>query len=211
MGAMVPYVVRQGDHMKRIALARGCDADAVWNHKLNADLRQKRASMDMLCSGDVLYLPEPKRQWLPVASGTTNRFVATVPRTTVTLTLSQAGSPIANAACVVRELPSLGPLTTSDKGLVTFEITLTTEWVTLDFESTGLSVVCRIGHLDPIETLSGVRQRLRNLGYPVDNESGNSAELQAALCMFQNGQSDLPADGSASDETCKRLVLVHGS
>jgi hypothetical protein len=197
--------------MKRIALAHGCDADAVWNHSLNAHLRQERASMDMLYPGDVLYLPEPTRQWLPVVAGTTSRFVATVPRTTVTLTLSQAGAPIANASCVVRELPSLGPLTTSDKGLVTFEIPLTTHLVTLDFESTGLSVVCRIGHLDPIDTPSGVRQRLRNLGYPVDNGSGNSAELQASLCMFQMGQPGLAADGSASDQTCKRLALVHGS
>ncbi len=75
---MEPYVVRQGDHLAKLAYQFNFDANIVWNDPKNANLRQVRPNSNILSPGDVLYIPDqvpPALQNLAV--GTTNTFVAT--------------------------------------------------------------------------------------------------------------------------------------
>jgi hypothetical protein len=58
MAAMEPYVVRQGDHLKGIAAARGFDADDVWNDPANAELKALRKTHN--CSPADRHLEGPR-------------------------------------------------------------------------------------------------------------------------------------------------------
>jgi hypothetical protein len=63
---VLPYVVRTGDHLELIAHRVGSDVNTIWNDPKNAELKKKRAQPNMLCRGDILYVPARKIEWLPV-------------------------------------------------------------------------------------------------------------------------------------------------
>lgn len=71
----------------------------------------------------------------------------------------------ASQPCAIAELDHLAGLATDGSGLLTFDVPVTLDTATITFAALGVSSACRIGHLDPIETLSGVVQRLKALGY----------------------------------------------
>jgi len=218
---MTPYVVRRGDHLVKIATSRNLDPDAVWQHPKNADLRKKRKSMHVLCSGDIVFLPDaPAAKWLPVNVGASNSFVATVPTVKISVVFSRAGKPLAGESCTVDELPALGSLTTDGSGSLTFQAPLHLEHMTVSFAKYGVKYGLRVGHLDPVEEPSGVLQRLRNMGYTrrvpgggvwrgSGPQSPDEAELLHGLIAFQAAQK-LPPTGILDQATRDALAKQHG-
>ena len=74
-----------------------------------------------------------------------------------------------------------------------------------------LEIPILIGHLDPIEALSGQKARLNNLGYdagPV-NDAQDGLQLRSAVEEFQCDQ-HLTVDGICGPVTQARLLEVHG-
>lgn len=65
---MVPYVVRQGDYLLKLAQRYGFDAEEVWSHPRNEDLRKLRKDHHILAPGDIVYLPVKANEWLPIPS-----------------------------------------------------------------------------------------------------------------------------------------------
>ena len=161
---MSPYVIRQGDYLASLAYQFGFDADTIWNDPMNAPLRQLRPNPNTLYPTDVLYIPDPNvpPATKTLATGTTNAFVADVP--TATLTLQMSDPSFASQAYSVQELPELTGLTTDANAIATLSVPVTLTTATFVFAS-GTTFACQIGSLDPINTLSGVFQRLQSLAY----------------------------------------------
>jgi hypothetical protein len=68
----------------------------------------------------------------------------------------------------------------------------------------------QLGHLNPLSELSGVVQRLRNLGFDCDEPTdGNTEALEETLRFFQ-GRHDLTVTGQADDATRDKLSELHG-
>src|SRR5580693_5844276 len=131
---------------------------------MNADLRKLRSNANVLWPTDVLYIPDPTTPPLQtLTTGTTNSFVSTPP--SVTLTIKFSDPSFASVAYSVSELPDLTGLTTDADGTATFSVPVTVDTVTIVFTESGESFAYDIGGLDPIETASGVFQRLQNLGF----------------------------------------------
>ena len=76
---MIPYVIRQGDYLKKLAFTKGFDADEVWNAADNADIKAARPNPDLLCPGDILYVPEPKPEPLPLNVGGESTYTGDIP------------------------------------------------------------------------------------------------------------------------------------
>src|SRR5437868_6079112 len=92
VAAVLPYVVKSGEYLEKIAHARGFDPDACWNDPKNKDLKDLRKDPNILCAGDVLYVPEPKKKaGLPVSIGSSNPYVATIPMVDVSLQFKEPG------------------------------------------------------------------------------------------------------------------------
>jgi hypothetical protein len=213
---MVPYVIRQGDHVPKLAAKMQFDAEAIWLHPQNATLRSRRMDMHILCPGDVLYVPEPpSRRWLSVTVGAMNRFVATVPTVALKVTFADAGRPLASKPCRVRELSNLGDLTTNGAGQLAFQAPVTTEILTIEFPTARLVHELHVGHLDPVTELSGVFQRLQNLGYTSIDPRSIGVDLDEdsirdPVARFQSDQGDSAPSGDIDDETRKNLETAHG-
>lgn len=205
-----PYVVRQGDTMTKLAYVRGFDAGEVWKDERNDALRERRPDMDVLAPGDIVYLPEPKRDGLPITKGTTNRYVAKVPKITVHLALQgEDGAPLAGEPYEIRGLGEPVPGAVGDGGAVSFEAPITVREVTLVLTERGLVFPVRVGDLDPLDEASGVRMRLAHLGY-LRAPHEDDAAFDAAVAAFQAAQG-LDVTGTVDDATRSALKQAHGS
>src|ERR1017187_5867430 len=97
------YIVRQGDHLSKIAKAFGfSDYHTIWNDPNNAALKQQRQNPNVLFPGDSLFIPD--RQ-LRVESRSTDQkhfFKKKTAGLKLRLILKDLyEKPIANASCVL--------------------------------------------------------------------------------------------------------------
>ncbi len=201
---MQPYVIKQGDYLAALAATFGFDPDAVWNDPANADLQKLRKDPNILWPTDILYIPdqidrEPATQSL--TPGTTNNFTSDPPTITLTVKfVGPDGSPYASKAYTVQELANLTGLQTDASGVATFQAPVTLKRATLSFTDAGQSCSIAIGGLDPVNTLSGIFQRLQNLGYigaDVVFDSSDLGVLRAGLSALKQAQAGDPPPSSA--------------
>jgi hypothetical protein len=207
------YVIRQGDHLEALAVKLHFDADAVWKDPKNADMRKLRKSPAILCPGDILYLPDPKIESLPVTLGATNSYTAKIP--TVPLKIAMKGSdgkPLVGQKYVIEGLGAPIEGTTDGSGLVSEQIPATTPSCRLVFKDAKLSYVINVGHLDPVTEDSGVRQRLEHLGFlgsPLDRMHSRPPSLERAIRAYQSARGLQPT-GTLDDKTRDALEKEHG-
>jgi hypothetical protein len=215
---MTPYIVRQGDYLAKLAFIHGFDADTVWNDAKNDDIRKLRPNPNILAPGDILYIPESKKDELPIEKGTENSYAASVPRVTVVLVFQDPdGAPIASEVYEVRGLPPRDsePLKTQSDGRAEFTIPLDVRQIEVFFPTKNILFAIRVGDLDPHLERSGIIQRLRNLGLLRERVAArlgsgvgspdDQDDLRNALATLQ-AASGADATGTLSEET-RRLVV----
>lgn len=202
---MEPYIVRQGDTLASIAHAFGFDPDPVWNDDKNADLRKLRPNPNILFPTDVLYIPDQaEKDTAPqdIKTGTTNSFVADAPPTTINIRFLDPT--LASQPCTIAELEQLTGLTTTEDGSLSFSAPVTLDTATVTFTGSGATWTIRIGHLDPINTLAGIYQRLQGLGHLPDDvewdESFRGRLVSALGALRASQQTAADAGGGAGDQ-----------
>ena len=206
--AMVPRVVRQGEYLAKIAHACGCAESDIWDHPKNADLKKLRKDPHMLCAGDQLYVPEPQKNWQALSLGAVNPFTAPVPTVDVTMKLVGKKGPLAGVTCRLQGIDGLPTATTDGDGVLKLKVPLQVHTITIDVDEPRFHAFTQVGHMDPPDTPSGVRMRLRNLHY-LHDDLAPEAFFQQAVSKFQD-DSGLPASGIVDDATSKALVAAHG-
>ena len=209
VGNLIPRVIRQGEYLKKLAADHGFDPREVWNDPANAQLAQLRTNPNLLVEGDILYIPDTPPVWLPVQVGEVNRFVGTVATNKLTLKLVAKGKALANATCRITGVPGMSSATTDGEGTLQLVVPLSVTSVTIDVDSPRFHAVARVGHLDPPDTDSGVRMRLRNLQYLHDHSVTDDDCMKLAISNFQADQG-IEVSGALDDATRAALVEAHG-
>jgi Putative peptidoglycan binding domain len=209
MSAMIPYVVRQGDYLTRIAMRHHFDANEVWQDPQNDELRRRRPNPEVLAAGDILYIPETEPTRNSLTIGGSNNFSVRLP--TVKLELNVTGSDGQALANKRYWVDGEEAGTTDGNGKVEIEVAASQPSAALRVEGCQDIYRLRIAHLDPVDTPSGVRQRLVNLRYLPENAIRVTDEQQSdALRRFQE-QCGLEITGQPDDATRDRLVSENGS
>jgi Putative peptidoglycan binding domain len=206
-----PFVVRAGDHIEQIAHSFGVPSDAIRSEPANSGLVKKRGSLAMLAAGDILYVPVRQRTFLPVTTGSVNKFVAVVPEVEVHLDLTDDKGAIANAAYMVDGAGATIQGTTDGKGHVRLSVPMTARVVRLTLTDSGIAFEISVGGLDPIEETSGVQMRLAHLGFyggPLDGSL--SEHTRAGIKAFQ-AHEKLTVTGALDDATLSALKDAHGA
>lgn len=212
---MKHHIVVQGECLTRIAWRHGFrSARVVYEHPANEDLRRERPNPNVLLPGDRVAIPDLNDA--PVSAATTelHRFVLHRPRKELRLTLRDAKrAALANTAYELEIDGEIRTGETDPAGVLKEGI----PWVERAvLRVAGRTFVLRLGFLDPsiaIEagSLSGVRSRLRNLGYDVGRgDRGDPAAFRSALALFQ-ADNALTVTGEPDEATCRKLESVHGS
>ena len=213
-GDMQPYVVRQGDYLAKLAFVHGFDAEEVWNDAKNEEIRGRRPDHNILAPGDIVYLPVKKKEGLPIVKGTTNKYSARVPKVDVNLVFKNAdGTPLSEEPYEIRGAPPASdPLATDADGHLTIQVPVTVREVCIVFPERHFSYTARIGDLDPSNEMSGVAQRLRNLGHLARDASSPEMaadDVRAAIAAFQ-AETGASSTGALDAETQSALFEIHG-
>jgi N-acetylmuramoyl-L-alanine amidase len=66
----------------------------------------------------------------------------------------------------------------------------------------------KLGEMDPVDGIEGVKKRLNNLGYLCDDGAEITPEFEAALSSFQEG-CGIPITGELDDATRDKLKSAH--
>ncbi len=161
------HIVVQGEHLSQIAEKYGFkDYRTIWDHGQNAALKAKRKNPNVLHPGDDVFVPdrEPKEESRPTDQR--HRFQVKVPNLKLRIVVEdQYERPIGNAPCELTIDGQIFKHTTDGKGKIEQDIpaaagqgrlVLTTPETALD----KLVVAIRIGHLDPVEEVTGQQARL---------------------------------------------------
>ncbi|MEM9693881.1 MAG: peptidoglycan-binding protein [Myxococcota bacterium] len=212
MPELRPYVVQQGDFLVRIAARAGVEPREIWDLPENEALRDLRGNPDTLFPGDVLQVPIVEPPSLPISAGTSNRYEAVVPTANVRVALRDgAGEPRAGVAFTVLGLPQPIEGATDGEGMVDVDVPINLGTVTLLVDGDPTRYQINVGHLDPVEADSGVRQRLTQLGYlSAAARRDDPEELAGAIRRFQLAEG-IDATGEPDAATRTALRDTYGS
>src|SRR5579859_5901206 len=167
---MPEHTVKQGECLSRIASLYGFgDWRTLYEDPANAELRAMRPDPNVLCPGDVVFIPERSKRQERCSTDATYRFQIRRPKRTIRLVvLDAAGHPVAGAPYTLAIGDSTRAGVTDGAGVVECTVPLDAEQGTL--VANGHAWPLRIGHLDPVDEtpdggVTGIQARLRNLGY----------------------------------------------
>ena len=211
------HTVVQGEHLSRIAKHYGfSDYRTIWDHPQNAALKQKRGNPNVLFPGDRLHIPDRAVREESRPTDATHRFKVTGRRLVLRLVLEDMyEKPVANAPCQLFVEGEKQDLTTDGKGKIEVTIPPTAEQGLLLVKSKEtavdeIAIPVKIGHLDPVEEITGQKARLANLGYYVGAiDEAENADFRLAVEEFQC-EHGLTVDGVCGPATRAKLKTAHG-
>jgi len=213
---MPTHKVKQGEHISSIAEHYGfSDYRVIWDDGQNAKLKQLRKNPHTLLPGDELFIPEKQSGLKSVSTEQHYRFKLSGSTLKLNLVIKDFdGKPFEDTACRLHIGNQVHDLQTDDNGMVQAPISHDAHEALLQFEDPSLpfdvNIAVKIGHLDPIDTITGQKARLRNMGYyhgPVDNEPSSAYQysVEEFQCDF-----DLTVDGVCGEQTQNKLKQEHG-
>jgi Putative peptidoglycan binding domain/LysM domain len=212
----IDYFVKQGDYLAKLAKQFGLPVNVIWNHAKNAELKQKRPNPNVLFPGDRLYIPDLKSRDESCPTDRSHKFETSFSKLRLRLVLEDKYErPIANAKCVLGIGSDFQYLTTDDNGRIDKIIPPDAEegFVLIQDPETperDVRISLKIGHLDPIDEVSGQTARLNNLGYFAGDI--HQPDEDAFLSAVEEFQCDfeLQVDGICGPNTQAKLKQVHG-
>ena len=199
------YVVQQGDCISSIAFENGFFWKTIWNHPSNADLKARRKDPNVLLENDIVHIPDLTSNQVAGATEQTHKFKLNGVPAKIKVRFLHNGQPRANIPyqLCVDGVSSTG--TTDGDGFVEAKISPGAKQARIVLQDPKSDIVYNmaLGHLDPIDTPSGVAQRLANLGYGVGDDPAGS------ILAFQTDQ-QLQATGQVDDSTSSKLKDLFG-
>ena len=211
------HTVEQGEYLSSIAAEYGfADYTVIWNHADNAQLKALRKNPNVLLPGDSLFIPDKEQKLENGATSKRHTFEVNNNSLMLRLTLEDAfEKPIASAPCTLSLDQQTLTVNTSGQGKLEEPIPHDAQKGTLVIASDQTPfqddpLVFRIGHLDPVDSMSGQRARLNNLGYLAG--SSDDPQAKAFLSAVEEFQCDhgLTVDGSPGPGTQAKLLQIHG-
>ncbi|MCB2230515.1 peptidoglycan-binding protein [bacterium] len=216
---MPDHEVQQGECLSSIAHQHGIqDWRQLWEHPDNAELRTQR-DPHILKPGDIVKIPDSTGPTFSGHSGERGDFRLTqAPPTELRLNLTDNfGEPYEQKEFRVEVGGETIDGRTDQNGQLRCQIPpdAETATVTLWYDSSTQHPDRKqvweldLGYLDPVEEISGVQARLRNLGFPIDEINGELDErTQRALKLFQ-AESQIPITGEIDEATATQLAARH--
>ena len=210
------HTVQQGECLVSIAKCRGFPWRAIYDHSLNESFRARRPNPNVIYPGDRLFIPGPEPREESGETESRHRFRRRGEHVqTGVLIHDMKDGPLASRRYALVVGGERWEGRTDSEGRLEHTIPVDAErgtlWVWLSDEagSEPMRWPIAFGTLNPEGYVSGVKQRLRNLGYPAGDDGEELDPLtRESIVHFQKDQG-LPLTGEADDATRQRLVEMH--
>jgi hypothetical protein len=188
------HAIAQGECIAKLAERFGFSPDTVWSHAPNADVAALRKDRNILNPGDSIAIPPKQLKSVDGTTGHTHRLRRKGVPETLRIRFLRDGKPRAGIPYLLALTTATGePIadrsgTTDGDGFVTQPVPPATTHAHLTLGNGAEQEIHRfdVSHLDPIDTISGVRGRLHSLGYECDGV-GNALDwmTRSAVACFQ--------------------------
>jgi hypothetical protein len=220
---MSMHVVQQGECLSSLAAARGLRSwKELHDHPDNAGLKKKRPNPNVLAPGDVVIVPDVVTKTVTAATGKRHTFVVRVPKVKVKLRLllqDWKGEPYGDKRFEVTVEGTQIPGRTDCTGLIDIDVPATARrgrlqvWFDEDPDDPDPNIDrdLEVGHLDPVDGVTGVQARLQNLGHRCE-VSGSLDEGTLAAAHAFRAKAGLPAvadDAVIDDALRSELLKLH--
>ena len=211
------HTVEQGECLSSIAKKYGFASwNIIYEYSENTDLKRIRENPNIIFPGDQIFIPEKAPRSEQCATGRKHTFKLGEKKTFLRLVLkNEEGQLLSNAKykLVIEGVVREGR--TDENGLIQQEIPTLDEDGELtvfpeDASEDDFTFHVRLGHLDPVNEVSGIQARLNNLGFdagPIDGIDG--PVTRGAVKAFQE-EHGLAVDGIVGPQTQAKLKEVHG-
>ncbi|MHC4474361.1 MAG: peptidoglycan-binding domain-containing protein [Planctomycetota bacterium] len=209
--ATTEYRVRQGDCISSIAYEHGFFPDTIWNDSKNSKLKQDRKDPNVLKPGDEVYIRDKEEKEESCASEERHRFKRKGVPEIFNIQFKIKDEPRANEAYVLDIDGELSEGQTDENGIAEIWIPPNAKKGKISFRDREDEYELDLGGLDPITEISGVQQRLQNMGfYKGDIDGKMSDELEQAIRIIQE-RNDLEPTGKLDEATRNKIQEEHGS
>lgn len=203
------HTVAPGDHLSRVAATNGFKSYVpLVDDAANEPLMRLRKTPHVLGVGDPVDVPPLEGREVERVTDERHRFNANIPELVVRVRhTTWAGAAVAPPSSATGDGKPL-PVTPASDGMFAVDITPLTDRLIID---TGdRTLLARVGFLQPIDTITGTRQRLTNLGYEAgEKDDPTDLQFRSAVEEFQCDHG-LIVDGVAGQNTRARLLKLHG-
>jgi Putative peptidoglycan binding domain/LysM domain len=201
--------IESGDSVSGLAKRYGFLPQTLWDAPENGELRSRREDMNTLMPGDVLVIPDKRVDPIPLATGRSHRFRIKGALAILRMQVYDFGEPRAGEDFVLTVGSHVVEGTTDGDGVLEAQVPVLATSGHLVIGEDQFVVEILFGHLDPASELSGIQQRLLNLGYTCHDSPGElGASTRRALGEFQSSQG-LDVSGELDDDTRGRIVELH--
>lgn len=214
---MPTHTVSQGECLSSIAKQYGfADWRTIYNHGSNAEFRRLRPNPNCIYPGDQVFIPDTENRTEPAGTDNWHDFKIQGQKTFVRVRMLDADMAALNGKKYRLEVDGkVKEGTLGGDGLIEQEISgdcgdgQLTIWLDDNTTRPGVLWSMRLGHMDPVDTPTGIQARLKNLGFdpgPIDGIIG--PRTKGAIKAFQ-GKFNLQVDGIAGPITQGKLKEVH--
>jgi hypothetical protein len=204
--------IRQGECVCVVAARNGVPWRAIWDADENEPLRAAGRHPNVLLPGDALHVPEREPGSLSLATDRRHRVVVRGMLATIHIRLVASLEPLADEPWVIEHAGGKLEGTSDGEGKLEAKLPALLEQATLSLPKRRQRYTLRLGALDPIETPSGARARLYNLGLAARDHvdaSEHEHEHAEALLGFQRARS-LDQSAELDDATIQALREDYG-
>jgi LysM repeat protein len=213
------HTVAQGETLTRIARQyKFSSAMVLYNHPENTEFRQLRPNPDLIFPGDKVVIPDPDAKPLTVSTGSQHVFC--LKRETEKLKLklqNKRGKALQNKKILLSLDGKKIEADIGADGLLEVDLPSGDEKQAIldvfmhpESDEPTHRFELQLGHLDPVETLSGVQARCNMLGFDCGIADGiMGAKTRAGVKAFQAAHG-LDVDGVPGPKTKAKLKEVYG-
>ncbi|MFN0134910.1 MAG: peptidoglycan-binding protein [Phycisphaerae bacterium] len=204
------YIVKAGDCISSIAKEAGHFWLTIWDDAGNSEVKTAREDPNVLMPGDRLVIPPFEEKEESIAPEQRHRFKRKGEPAKFRVRLMENDKPVANKPYKFDIDGKMTEGTTDPEGLVEVSLPGNAKRGKLMIEG-GQTYAFEFGQLEPINTLKGVQERLKNLGYDIDACDGKQGpKTRDAVLEFQR-KSAIEPSGDVDQGTRDALELKHGS
>lgn len=213
MGArMITHTVSQGECLSSIALSYGFDWEYIYNHGANTEFKELRGDPNVIYPGDEIKIPDKEEGGEHRAIDDTHKFkVKGVPWRLAIVIRDIRHKPVKDLQWhFILDGEATPTKTTADDGKIEHEIPVLTRSAVLVVGDRKIPI--HLHELDPANTVHGLQQRLKNLGYDVGIVDGYlGPRTRGAVMEFQSIESHrgLDVTGEPDPRTIQRLRVLH--
>ena len=203
-------VLGSDDSIISVAKENGFFWQTVWDHPNNSALKSLRKVPEIVQAGDKVFIPKPEPKKVNKPNEQRHKFKLKGEQAKFKMQFFLFDQPRADEDYIMVLDGVIKTGKTNAAGEIDTDIPNDAVGGVIKLNNGKEIIPFRIGRLDPKDSINGTRQRLVNVGYPMDDDPDTTVMPTNALSAFQE-KYELPVTGEYDAATKAKLSELHPS